>query len=99
MIKLDRQETGLVGMWITEKKQVRADATCERIEWLASHHLKKIATSSQFGGWETLFQDPDDGRYWERTYPQGNMHGGGPPALNCLSKEQAKAKYGDVVSN
>jgi hypothetical protein len=50
-------------------------------EWLTSHHLRKITTSKQSGGRETLFQDPDDGRHREQTYPQSQMQGAGPPAL------------------
>ena len=96
-MKLDSQETELVGKWIVENGQIRADTTCERIQWLTSRHLKKIATSKQWGAWETLFQDPDDRRYWEQTYPQSEMHGGGPPALKCLSREDAKIKYGEDV--
>ena len=94
-MKLNSQETELVGKWILEDGQVRGDPTCERIQWLTSRHMRKVALSKLWGAWETLFQDPGDGRYWEQTYPQSHMHGGGPPALKCLSQEQARAKYGD----
>jgi hypothetical protein len=93
MEKLQPEETELIGKWILEDRKMRADDVCGRVEWLAAHHLRRIAISEEFGGWETLFQDPDDARFWERTFPQGEMHGGGPPALLCLSEEQAKAKY------
>ena len=46
------------------------------------------------GAWETLFRDPDDGRYWERVYPQGDLHGGGPPQLQVIDEAEAKRKYG-----
>jgi hypothetical protein len=91
-VKIQPQETILVGKWIVENGQIRADATCERIHWLISHHLKKITVSKDSGAWETLFQDPDDKRYWEQFYPQSQMHGGGPPALKCLLSEEAKKK-------
>jgi hypothetical protein len=92
-MKLLPQEIDLVGQWIAENGQVRRDATCERIEWLTKHSLRKVAISPQWGAWETLFQDPDDGRYWEQTYPQSGMHGGGPPRLIMLSTEVARTKY------
>jgi len=76
-----------------ENGKVRADETCDRIQWLTTHHLRKVATSKQWGDWETLFEDPDDGRFWERTYPQGEMQGGGPPRLSLLGREKAQAKY------
>lgn len=97
-MKLLPNETELTGRWIVEGQEVRRDATCERIEWLIAHHLVQIAVSKQWGAWETLFQDPDDGRFWERTYPQGELQGGGPPQLRCLSVDKARRKYGDVVS-
>jgi len=92
-MKLKPDEIELVGKWVSVNGQVRADETCERIQWLTTHHLRKVATSKQWGDWETLFQDPDDGRFWERTYPQSEMQGGGPPRLSAMSREQAKAKY------
>lgn len=73
---------------------MRKDSACERIEWLVDHHLKKIAHSPQSGAWETLYRDPENGRYWEKTYPKGEMHGGGPPALVCLTADEAVRKYG-----
>lgn len=93
LVRIQSQETELVGKWIVEEGQIRADATCERIKWLTTNHLKKITISKQWGAWETLFQDPDDGRFWEQTYPQSGMHGGGPPKLLVLTAEQAHAKY------
>jgi immunity protein 27 of polymorphic toxin system len=37
--------------------------------------------------------DRRDGRLWECTYPQGEMHGAGPPQLSVISPEMAAAKY------
>ena len=96
-MKIDTRETELVGKWIVKNGQVHGDSICERIQCLTSTHLRKCAVSKQWGAWEILYQDPDDGRYLEQTYPQSDMHGGGPPALKCISKELAKAKFGDDV--
>ena len=41
-----------------------------------------------------LYRDPGDGRYWELAYPNGEMHGGGPPSLIMLTEQEAKTKYG-----
>ena len=92
-MKITSSETDIVGSWIVDGGKVRGDAACERIEWLTANHLRKVAVSPQSGGWETLFQDPDDGRFWERTYPQGEMHGGGPPRLTLLIGEKVREKY------
>ena len=93
-MKINPQETELIGQWIVENGQVRGNATCDRIRWLTAHHLRKVAISKQFGAWEILFQDPDDGRYWEQIYSQGEMHGGGPPSLILVSTKAAENKYG-----
>jgi hypothetical protein len=94
MNKLQPTEKDLVGNWVSGDMGLQADETSKRIEWLMSSVLEKIADSPQWGAWETLFRDPDDGRFWERTYPKGEMHGGGPPRLTNISREQARAKYG-----
>ena len=70
MIKLQPHEQRLTGSWVAQDGKVHGDAICERIKWLLAHDLKKVADSPQWGAWKTLYLDPDDGRYWERTYPQ-----------------------------
>jgi hypothetical protein len=90
-LKLQPQEVELVGTWLQEHGKVRGDISCQRIKWLTENHLHKLKVAG--GGWETLFQDPDDKRYWEQTYPQGEMQGGGPPKLQAITDQQAKMKY------
>ena len=43
--------------------------------------------------WQLLYRDPKDGRLWEQTSPQGEMHGGGPPRLAVISEEEARKRY------
>jgi hypothetical protein len=45
------------------------------------------------GGWDVLYRDPRDGRFWELTYPHGDVQGGGPPRLHLLSVEELRGKY------
>lgn len=92
-MKIQPEETELSGRWLVENGSVHGDDTCQRIRWLTSQHLQKVAISKEWGAWETLFQDPDDGRYWEQTYPDSWMQGGGPPLLRQLSPQEAHAKY------
>jgi len=91
--KLGPDETEIIGEWILVKGKVKADKNCERIKYLIRKNLVKKAVSKQSGGWETLYQDPGDLRYWELTFPKSSWHGGGPPALINLSEEDAKKKY------
>ncbi|MCI0557995.1 MAG: Imm27 family immunity protein [Nitrososphaera sp.] len=95
MKTLRPHETDLVGDWIVSGTQVEGDETCKRIKWLMGEKLQEVTTDAS--GWDVLYRDPEDGRYWELTYPQSHMHGGGPPRLTNLPLEQAKAKYGDAI--
>jgi len=91
-MKITAEETEVRGNWILEGGAVVADEMCRRIEWLRSNWLQRVSTDSS--GWEVLYKDPHDGRYWELTYPQSELHGGGPPNLRYISDESAKSKYG-----
>ena len=90
-MKLKPEETDLLGKWEDVGGNVVADAISKRIETLIEQHLDKITIDAS--GWDSLYKDPDDGRYWELTYPESSWHGGGPPRLTYLSREQARAKY------
>jgi len=94
-VKLTPQDTDLVGTWQMKHDKLVADSTCNRIEWLISEHLVRIA--SDFSGWDELYRDPDDDRLWELTWPQSKLHGGGPPRLTCLTNQAARDKYGAIV--
>ena len=89
---ISHTETLLVGNWRSENGQFVADEICERINRLITVHLQKIASDPS--GWESLYRDPNDGRYWELTYPQSEFQGGGPPQLKAMSSEEARQKYG-----
>jgi hypothetical protein len=90
-MKLQPNETELTGRWASENGGVNEDATCQRITWLLANVLKKAATDAS--GWEELYVDPTNGRYWELSYPQSELQGGGPPRLAVISEDAAKKKY------
>ena len=91
-MQISPEETELVGRWETVGGAVLADAAAKRIAELTRTYLTKVAVNES--GWETLYQDPTDLRFWELTYPHGEMHGGGPPMLKSLSVQEARSKYG-----
>ena len=91
MKKIGDQELLIEGNWFSEGGKLEADPNCQRISALIKEHLQKIGAASS--GFEVLYRDPEDGRYWELTYPHYDWHGGGPPTLRHLSGAEAKAKY------
>lgn len=94
---LASNEISLLGAWLEKRDRIVANPTCKRIEWLIANHLVQLGADSS--GWDDLYRDPDDGRLWELTRPQSEMHGGGPPRLTCIPIDAARAKYGAVVDN
>lgn len=86
-----KSETKLLGQWFVENGNMKKDATTLRIESLVETYLKLVMKTSS--GWDALFKDPNDGRYWELTFPFSEMQGGGPPCLTVISPEEAKRKY------
>lgn len=91
LTRLEPHESDLVGQWVSTADGVKGDIVNERIGWLTRDVLEPLATSRS--GWETLFRDARDGRLWERSFPQGHMHGGGPLRLTRISEQDAAANY------
>ncbi|QLC21036.1 hypothetical protein HFP51_01840 [Parasphingopyxis sp. CP4] len=91
MDQISRNETNISGRWDSSSDRTVEDETCKRIRSLISDHLIERRRSTS--GWDILYQDPNDGRFWELTFPHSEMHGGGPPELNAISAGDADAKY------
>ena len=66
-------ETNLVGNWIEKGNSVEQDSVCERIQWLTDCYFEQILINGN--NWSALYKNPDDGNYWELTYPLSHMHG------------------------
>ena len=90
-MKLIANENELIGNWVYEEGKVYGDPVTQRIEWLITNQLEKIITD--ISGWDVIYKDNSDDRFWELTYPSSEMQGGGPPNLICILKEKAKLKY------
>jgi Immunity protein 27 len=90
-MKLINTENILVGKWIFENGKMQKDQVTQRIDLLVNNYLKKITSNGN--GWDALYEDTNDGRFWELTYPQSELHGGGPPSLINISEEEAIKKY------
>lgn len=90
-MKIDKDEVKIEGKWVFDGTQMHKDDQSERIDYLTSYYLHKLTTDES--GWDILYQDPEDNRYWELTFPQSEMHGGGPPSLTMISETEACKKY------
>lgn len=86
------QETVLLGSWIkSESGKLQKDETFKRITWLLLNQLQQVKRlNSDF----TLYKDPRDGRYWEKTFPENESSQDFTLPLKWMTKEQAKEKYG-----
>jgi Immunity protein 27 len=91
MLQLSQSEKVIEGRWLIVEGRVVSDDAAQRIEKLCAGHLTLVARSAD--GWANLFRDPVDGRLWERTFPQGSSHGGGPPKLEVISTDDARFRY------
>jgi hypothetical protein len=87
-MKIQPTETQLTGKWLSRDGRGVADETCVRIKGLVRSHLRQLGRDAS--GWDVLYRDPDDGRLWELSYPQSELHGGGPPQLRCLMLDEAR---------
>lgn len=93
--ELKPDERILIGKWEFRDSMIFADDTSTRIEFLVTKYLIKITEDET--GWTKLFQDPNDQRYWELSYPDSESHGAGAPQLKFLSKEEVNMKYPDNI--
>lgn len=91
MIKLGKEETLLKGTLINHLNLIKYDDVSNRVFSLVENYLTEVRVDSS--GWNRLFKDPRDGRYWELFYSNGELQGGGAPTLKYLLKEEVIIKY------
>jgi hypothetical protein len=81
----------IVGAWIARDGKVVGNKACEIIDHLIEAHLLRVDEREE--GWTVLYQNPTDDTFWELSYPQGELHGGGPPTLTELSPDEVQHLY------
>ena len=91
-IELKPDEILLIGSWKMDAGKVVSDEVCVRIEKLKNNYLKKVTVDKS--GWETLYQDPKDNRFWLLFYPNSENHGGNSPTLKMLTQTEVTEKFG-----
>ena len=83
MKNLKSNEIELRGSWELVDGSNTADDVSNQIEMLISTHLVEIDEDES--GWFKLYKDPDDNSFWELSYPESELHGGGAPLLKRLT--------------
>lgn len=73
----------LADHWVVRGSKVSAEGDAAKIDALLSADLIKLSTAD--GGWRTLYRHRRTGGLWELSYPQSEMHGGGPRRLRQLA--------------
>ena len=91
-MSISPNETLISGSWTMIDGRMTPDSVLQRIRLLLEHDLEFVAVSPN--GWDRLYRDPSDHRYWERFLPHGEMQGGGPESLRVLDSREAQEKYG-----
>lgn len=90
-MNLKKEEIELVGEWVFQNGEIIENSVAKRINLLKDNYLIKVTTDKS--GWNTLYQDPEDKRYWELTYRDSELQGGGAPLLTNITKEDAILKF------
>ena len=90
MEPLQAHETSLEGHWLKQNDENVPDEIQQRIRWLVGTQLTIVSPKS--GGWEVLYRDERDGRYWELTFAD-IAQGGGPWKLTAVSNEYVTKHY------
>ena len=92
-------ETEIIGRHILRDGRVVADDQCQRVQDLVGGYLEFLGKDAS--GWDALYRDPADGRFWERVYLESAIHGGGPASLRVVEARRLRdvyARQGDLSS-
>jgi len=82
----------LVGGWIVDPTGRLVGDEVEQLIWEAvRNHFTRVGERDS--GWITLYQDSSNGSHWELTFPQSEMHGGGPAKLTRIAAENIPQLY------
>ena len=69
--------------------RVRAAGDARLIDDLLKNKLVEVRKDN----WAILYRDKETGEFWDLTYPQGGMHGGGPRRLRMVTKPDDWVPY------
>ena len=75
-------ENILRGTWIEREGEVTEDETCKMINHLIDQVFSLIEVNTE--DWQAIYQNPHDESLWRLSYPNSELHGGGPPMLERI---------------
>ena len=81
-------EDQIVGSWILIDGAMQLDDASKKIYRLIREELTSVAVAN----WRGLFVDRSR-VYWEVTYPESELHRGGPKCLTKVSEMSARSIY------
>ena len=76
-LELKRHEREIIGHHFLYKGKMVADDQAVRVLRLTNEYLEYITDDET--GWNTLYRDPNDGRYWEKSISKANTMAEGQP--------------------
>jgi hypothetical protein len=78
----------LKDIWVMRDGKMVAEGDAATIDVLLGD-LDRVADGA--AGWTILYRDRETEAFWELSYPQSEMHGGGPRRLRQLDIPAAEA--------
>ncbi len=85
--ELTPETTSIRGFWLDLGSRVEKDCGWMRIEWLIENRLNLVTEGTPETG--SLYRYPLDNSLWHYWLVAPHMSGGGPPALEKVTEEQA----------
>lgn len=67
---------------VLENGRIVARGDAVTINEMLANELQKVGVDE--GGWTTIYRHRDTGELWELSYPNSEMHGGGPRRLRLM---------------
>lgn len=71
-------------VWHAEDGKVTACGDVAAIDEMLATKLEEVRTEE--GGWVIVFRHRDTHQFWELSYPQSELHGGGPRRLRQIGQ-------------
>jgi hypothetical protein len=93
----DQTVVRLEGKWIFRNGKIVGDEAENRIWELVENHFVRVAERDS--GWVVLFNDPTNDSFWELSFPEGELQGGGPAQLTKIERDQIQVLYADLNRN